>query len=72
MASRQARIAEFPSESDRPTGQLFDVLCEDHNGTYLLPYPCRWRNGVWWNDAVSEPVEAKVIGWRKSICQNGA
>jgi hypothetical protein len=71
MATRQARLTEFPSEPDRAAGQLFDVLREDHNGTYLLPFPCRWRNGAWWNDAMSEPVDAKVIGWRKSTRDSG-
>jgi hypothetical protein len=56
----------FQGEPGRPPGQLFDILCEDHNGTYLLPFPCCWRNGDWWRDTTSEPVDARVIGWRKT------
>jgi hypothetical protein len=64
MATRQARLAEFPSDPERPPARLFEVLCEDHNGTYLLPFLCRWHDHDWWNVDLSHRVDAKVIGWR--------
>jgi hypothetical protein len=40
------------------------VLCEDHSGTYQLPFACRYVEGRWQNHAAGVPVEATVIGWR--------
>jgi hypothetical protein len=42
MATRQHRIADFDSDGDPPTGYRMELLCEDHNGTYVLPFPCLW------------------------------
>ena len=28
-----------------PNNQPLQILCEDHVGTYLIPFPCRWRDG---------------------------
>ena len=33
MATRQHRLADFPSKAERPEGQLFELLCEDKSGT---------------------------------------
>ena len=41
-----------------------EVLCEDHSGTYQLPFACRYVEGRWQNDAAGVAVEATVIGWR--------
>ena len=43
----QARLAEF-NQGSPPTGQQFLLLCEDHNGTYTLPFRCEWRDGAWY------------------------
>jgi len=64
MATRQYRLDEFPSEPDRPVEQLYELLCEDHRGTYVLPFLCRWRDNEWWNKGMSHRIDAKVIGWR--------
>jgi len=40
------------------------VLCEDHSGTYQLPFACRWIDGHWHNDRTGGMVEATVVGWR--------
>jgi hypothetical protein len=40
------------------------VLCEDHSGTYQLPFPCRWVDGEWRNSESGSTVEATVVGWR--------
>ncbi|MBI1204201.1 MAG: hypothetical protein GC182_17000 [Rhodopseudomonas sp.] len=63
MATREHRLAEFnngPPVADLP----LQVLCEDHNGTYLLPYLCRWVSGVWMNCGSGETIAADVVGWR--------
>jgi hypothetical protein len=62
MATRHHRLNEF--NGGPPPDYPVQVLCEDHNGTYLLPYPCQWRDGVWRNSANSEAIEANVVGWR--------
>jgi len=31
-------------------------LCEDHVGTYTLPYLCHWSNGAWRSAGRGEPV----------------
>ena len=63
MATREARLGEFnagPPPADHP----LQILCEDHNGTYLLPYNCRWRDDAWRSCASSTVIEANVVGWR--------
>ena len=42
-----------------------ELLCEDHNGTYVLPFPCLWVDGVWRSTSTDLRIEAKVIGWRR-------
>jgi hypothetical protein len=37
MATRDHRLAEF-NQGPPPLGQQLQLLCEDHNGTYLLPF----------------------------------
>jgi hypothetical protein len=66
MVTRQARLAEFPNPIDREGGVPFEILCEDHNGTYLLPFLCHWTVGEWRNAATGEAIDARVIGWRMS------
>jgi hypothetical protein len=65
MATREHRLSEFnggPPPSDRP----LQVLCEDHNGTYVLPYPCLWNDAAWRNCDSAQPIEATVVGWREA------
>jgi CspA family cold shock protein len=64
MAIRDTRLDQFSSEAERPAGQLYEVLCEDNSGTYLLPFPCRWSDDAWWNGITSHRVEVMVVGWR--------
>ncbi len=65
MATRQPRVGGFDSDGDPPTGYRMELLCEDHNGTYVLPFPCLWVDGVWRSTSTDLRIEAKVIGWRR-------
>jgi hypothetical protein len=63
MATRQARIAEF-NTGDPPVGQSLELLCEDHCGTYVIPYACRWAEGGWVGETSTQPIQVTVLGWR--------
>lgn len=63
MATRQHRLAEFNDGPPPPDAPL-QLLCEDHNGTYVLPYLCQWRGEDWENCDSGKTIEATVVGWR--------
>jgi hypothetical protein len=65
MATRQERIDAFDHEGSPPAGDPLEILCEDHVGTYLLPFLCRWDDGVWKSIETGSRIEAAVIGWRE-------
>ena len=64
MATRERRLAEFNGNGQPPPDQPVQVLCEDHSGTYQLPFACRWVDGEWRNHESGGTVEATVVGWR--------
>jgi len=64
VATRQARLDQFPNDPARAAGTAFELLCEDHNGTYLLPFLCDWREDGWHNTETGQLVDATVVGWR--------
>jgi hypothetical protein len=64
MATRQERIDAFCHDGAPPTDQPLELLCEDHVGTYVLPFLCRWRDGVWRSLETDQCIEATVLGWR--------
>lgn len=64
MATRSGRLAEFKVDQEPQPGSDVELLCEDHNGTYLLPFPCRRVEGAWLNKKTGEKVQAEVVGWR--------
>jgi len=63
MATRQHRLDEFRQDAP-PSKQATELLCEDHNGTYALPFPCEWADGKWRNSVTGAAVEVSIIGWR--------
>jgi hypothetical protein len=65
MATRQERIDAFDHEGSPPQDQPLEILCEDHVGTYVVPFLCHWSDGTWQNPKSRQPIEATVIGWRK-------
>jgi hypothetical protein len=64
MATRERRLAEFDGYGEPPPDQPVQVLCEDHSGTYQLPFACRYVDGEWRNHESGGTVEATVVGWR--------
>jgi hypothetical protein len=64
MATRERRLAEFDGTGEPPANLPVEVLCEDHSGTYQLPFTCRWIDGAWRNNESGSTVEATVVGWR--------
>ena len=64
LTTRQERIDDFIHEGSPPNNQPLQILCEDHFGTYVIPFPCRWRDGLWENAKTSRRIEATVVGWR--------
>ena len=64
MATREKRLAQFDGLGAPAPGIPVEVLCEDHSGTYQLPFACRFVDGRWHNDESGDAVEATVIGWR--------
>ena len=64
MATRERRLAEFNGVGDPGPGTAVQVLCEDHSGTYQLPFPCLFADGIWRNAQTGDLVEATVVGWR--------
>jgi hypothetical protein len=64
MVTRERRLAEFDGLGAPPPDQAVEVLCEDHSGTYKLPFACRFSAGQWLNDESGGMLEATVVGWR--------
>ena len=64
LVTRQERIDDFVHDGRPPANKPLQVLCEDHNGTYLLPFLCQWRDGIWQNAKSNRRIEAAVVGWR--------
>src|SRR4029077_18511203 len=63
MAARQERIDAFIYEGSPPADQPLEILCEDHVGTYVIPYLCQCTEGTWQNAKTRRRIEAAVIGW---------
>ena len=49
MAARQERIDAFIHKGSPPADQPLEILCEDHVGTYVIPFLCQWTEGSWQN-----------------------
>jgi hypothetical protein len=64
MATRQHRMDAFTHEGEPPAEVPLELLCEDHVGTYVVPFPCQWSSGDWKNVKTGARIEATVVGWR--------
>jgi hypothetical protein len=65
MTTRAARLEQFTVDQDATEGTLAKLLCEDHVGTYMIPFPCRRTDGAWLNERTGELIDVDVIGWRE-------
>jgi hypothetical protein len=65
MATRQKRLEEFKGEGEPPVEQAVELLCEDHCGTYVLPFACHRVAGAWRTVGSDTQIEAQVVGWRE-------
>jgi len=65
LVTKQERLDDFTHDGTPPTDQPLQILCEDHNGTYVIPFLCQWRDGIWQNAKTNRRIEAAVIGWRQ-------
>lgn len=63
MATRQQRLDAFVHEGDPPIGEPLELLCEDHVGTYVIPFLCRWTGVDWQSANTGERIQTTVIGW---------
>jgi hypothetical protein len=55
MVTREHRIAEF-NVGEPPSEVALEILCEDYNGTYLLPFLCRWTKCAWLGEPGNLPL----------------
>jgi hypothetical protein len=65
MVTRNDRLAQFIVDRDAPDGLAVEALCQDHVGTYVLPFPCRRADAAWYNDVTGAALDCDVIGWRE-------
>jgi hypothetical protein len=67
MVTRSARLNAFTGSL--PTSDMVvEILCENHVGTYLLPYPCRGTGAGYRNERTGELITACVIGCHEALC----
>lgn len=64
MVTRDERLKDFTTEGEPAADRLFELLCEDHVGTYVIPFACQWAKGAWSNGETGDPIDADVLGWR--------
>lgn len=63
MVTRERRMADF-NTGEPPADRPLEILCEDHCGTYVLPFACRWTDAAWVGEPNNLPLQATVLGWR--------
>jgi hypothetical protein len=65
MVTRAERLRQFITDTDPTPGTLVEVLCQDHVGTYRLPFLCRSTPEGLRNERTGELIEGQVVGWRE-------
>jgi hypothetical protein len=66
MVTRDARLSDF-NQLPPDEGTAAHLLCEDHCGTYMLPFVCSWSGGRWLSSASGTPIQATVVGWKPTL-----
>ncbi len=64
MVTWTARVAAFTIDEEPRPEEEVELLCEDHCGTYLLPFPCRRVGREWHNQTTGQIIEVTIVGWR--------
>ncbi len=64
MVTRSERLSQFHTESMPDDGVPVRLLCEDHVGTYLVPFACTRSGGTWTNASTGEALDVQPAGWR--------
>jgi hypothetical protein len=64
LPTRAARLDGFITDAVPEASMLVELLCEDHVGTYLLPFLCRSTAEGFRNERTGEAVTVVVVGWR--------
>ena len=64
MPTRAARLDDFITDATPSPDRLVELLCEDHVGTYLLPFLCRITAEGYRNQRTGELITGSVVGWR--------
>jgi hypothetical protein len=65
MVTRSERLGDFVPDREPAPDVAVQLLCEDHVGTYVVPFPCRRTEGAWLNVKTGEAIDAVVVGWRE-------
>jgi hypothetical protein len=65
LPTRAARLDEFITDIMPDADMPVELLCEDHVGTYLLPFLCRSTAEGYRNEKTSELITGSVAGWRE-------
>lgn len=65
MVTRSCRLNDFISSYNPDPVHSVQLLCEDQVGTYVIPFPCKYTNGMWLSTTTGEILQAKVVGWRE-------
>jgi hypothetical protein len=60
MVTAPNALQDFITDADPPFGSVVEVLCEDHVGTYRLPWPCRSTPEGLRNERTGELIEEPV------------
>src|SRR4051794_35095420 len=57
MVTRHSRISQFTTDAHPPKEALVEVLCEDHRGTYVVPFACRYDDAGWRRSVLSDRLD---------------
>ena len=64
MVQHADRLADFITNRDPAPEIMVEALCQDHVGTYTLPFLCSLTERGWVNATTYLPIETDVVGWR--------